>query len=479
MGSTPKTVGVLGAGTMGAGIAEVAEAAGMRVLRRDPALGLEDDLSPCDLVIEAAPERLALKRELVAELEAVLRPDAVIASNTSSIAITAIAAQAEHPERVVGMHFFNPPARMRLVEIVAGLRSGTEALAAARAAAEAMGKQAIDVPDTPGFLVNRCNRPFGLEALRIVGEGLATPEQVDRIVRLAGGYRMGPFELMDLVGLDTTFDVQLSFWEQSFGEPRWRPSAAVQRMVAAGRLGRKSGEGWFRYPRERGRDGEPPAAGGGDGLIVVAGESALAADLLEAAAEAGWDAATPEEAQGEVPALIVDCGASEDDPPLQGGPQAILVDAAPQAAIDPHGTAAGFFTIAPFAEARLVELTRSPTTSAATASATERFFSSLGRTVEWVGDAPGLVLGRLLACLVNEGCFAVGEGVGTAEDVDAGLVLGLNHPRGPLEWADLHGPAEVLTIVEGLYAQYREERYRPAPALLRAVRAEQPLRPAL
>src|SRR6478735_6826075 len=200
MASAPATIGVLGAGTMGSGIARVAADAGLRVLRRDPAIGLDDDLSPCELVIEAAPERLALKRELVAELEAVLRPDAVIASNTSSIAISAIAAEADHPERIVGMHFFNPPPKMDLVEVVAGLRSGPEALAIARAAGEAIGKHVIDVPDTPGFLVNRCNRPFNLEALRIVAERLATPEQVDRIVRL-GGYRMGPFELMDLVGL--------------------------------------------------------------------------------------------------------------------------------------------------------------------------------------------------------------------------------------------------------------------------------------
>jgi 3-hydroxybutyryl-CoA dehydrogenase len=319
--------------------------------------------------------------------------------------------------------------------------------------------------------VNRCNRPFNLEALRIVAEGLATPEQVDRILRLAG-YRMGPFELMDLVGLDTTFDVQQSFWEQSFGEPRWRPSGAVQRMVAAGRLGRKSGEGWYAYPRERQQDPAPPEPGGGDGLVIVAGENALAFDLLEAGADAGWEVATPDEAEGELPALIVDCGATDDDPPLQGGPQVIMVDAAPLSAIDPYGTSAGFYAIAPFADTRVVELTRTGTTSPAAAEGAERFFGSLGRHVEWVGDAPGLVLGRILACLVNEGCFAVGEGVGSPQDVDAGLVLGLNHPRGPLQWADAHGPGEVLAVMAGLHGEYAEERYRVAPVLRRAVRTE-------
>src|SRR3954454_3094837 len=233
MATTAGTIGVVGAGTMGAGIAELARGAGADVRVLAPPLGHDDDLSPCDLVIEAAPERLDLKRDIVARLEALLRPEAVIASNTSSISITALAAEAERPERIVGMHFFNPPARMRLVEVIAGVRSGEPALEVARAAGAAMGKHVIDASDTPGFLVNRCNRPFNLEALRIVAEGLATPEQVDRVMRLAG-YRMGPFELMALVGLDTTFDVQRSFWDQSSGEPRWRPSAAVGRLVGAG-----------------------------------------------------------------------------------------------------------------------------------------------------------------------------------------------------------------------------------------------------
>jgi 3-hydroxybutyryl-CoA dehydrogenase len=513
MTAVPDTIGVIGAGTMGAGIAHVAAQAGAQVLVHDPVEGAVErgldgvrerveravqrgrmeradgdatvqrlgtaaelaDLAGCGLVIEAAPERLELKQELVERLEAVLGEDAVIASNTSSISITSIAARAGRPERVVGMHFFNPPPLMGLVEVVAGARSGADALALTRAAGEAMGKRVIDTVDSPGFLVNRCNRPFSLEALRITGEGLATPEQVDRIMRMGGGYRMGPFELMDLVGLDVTFDVQRSFWEQSFGEPRWRPSGAVQRLVQAGRLGRKSGEGWFTHPREV-EDPDPGQPGGGDGLIVVAGETPLAFELLVAADAAGWDAATAEEADGELPFLIVDCGATDDEPPLQGGPQVLLCDAAPLAALDPGGTAAGFYAMAPLREGRLVELTRSPTTSPVAAAAAEAFFRSLGRHVEWVGDGPGLVLGRIVAQLVNEACFALGEGVGSPEDVDAGLVIGLNHPRGPLEWADIAGPAEVLAVLEGLHGEYGQECYRVAPALRRAVRTETLLR---
>ena len=234
--------------------------------------------------------------------------DCVLATNTSSLSVTALAAGVPGPERVVGMHFFNPPPIMQLLEVVAGERSGEPALARARAAGEAMGKHVIDAADGAGFLVNRCNRPFALEGLRLVEQRLATPEQVDRICRMAGGFRMGPFELMDLVGIDVGFTISKSFFEQSFGEPRWRPSPLAARAVAAGRHGRKTGEGWYRYPDGPPADPEPPEPGGGDGLVVIAGESELAEELAEAAIGAGWDVAAPEDADGEVPALIVDCG---------------------------------------------------------------------------------------------------------------------------------------------------------------------------
>ena len=217
-----------------------------------------------------------------------------------------------------------------------------------------------------------------------------------------------------------------------------------------------------------------PEAGGGDGLVVIAGESELAARLAAAAETAGWDVAEPADAEGEVPALIVDCGASHDDPPLQGGPQLLLCDAAPLAAQDPGGPSAGFHLLPPFGT--LAELTSTPSTAPATLAAAERFFASLGMVSEHVGDAPGLVLGRIVAQLVNEAAFAVGEGVGTPADVDAGMVLGLNHPRGPLEWVDEIGATEVLVLLTGLQEEYREERYRRAPELLRAARAGEPLR---
>ncbi|MGI8623526.1 MAG: 3-hydroxyacyl-CoA dehydrogenase NAD-binding domain-containing protein [Solirubrobacteraceae bacterium] len=508
-------VGVCGAGTMGAGIAQLAAGAGARTLVHDPTPGATERalegvrerlgrsvergrvtraeanatagrleavdglerLAPCAVVIEAAPERLALKQELLAALEEVVAGDCVLATNTSSLLVTEIAATARRPERVVGMHFFNPAPRMRLVEVVAGERSGAVALAAVRALGEAMGKRVIDAADGPGFLVNRCNRPFHLEALRCLAEGLATPEQIDRIVRLGGSFKMGPFELMDLVGLDTSFAVQRSFFAQSFGEPRWRPAPLVGRMVAAGRLGRKSGEGFYAYPREAAPDPPPREEAGGDDRVVVAGHSPLAEGIARAAREAGWTVGPLGKADGETSELIVDCGATDGEPPVQGGHHVRLCDAAPLAALDPGGASAGFFALAPFETCGLVELTRRPTTSAAAAGAAERFFASLARRVEWVGDAPGLVLGRIVCQLVNEACFALGEGVGSADDIDAGMTLGLNHPRGPLEWADAIDPAEVLVVVAGLHAELGDDRYRPAPALVRAVRSRTPLRP--
>jgi 3-hydroxybutyryl-CoA dehydrogenase len=505
----PQTIGVAGAGTMGAGIAQLACLSGARTLlhdpmpealerglerirghlergvergrvsaddaerasaRLEPAPGLED-LAASELVIEAAPERLELKRELFAKLsDGVVGEDCVLATNTSSLLVTAVAAGAKRPERVVGMHFFNPPPLMRLLEVVAGEQSSQAAVARARAAGEAMGKYVIIAADGPGFLVNRCNRPFGLEALKLMQEGVAPLQEIDRICRMAGGFRMGPFELMDLVGIDTGLDVSRSFYEQSFGEPRWRPSPITVRTVAAGRLGRKSGRGYYEYPA--GREHRPPdpeslSAGGGDGLVVIAGHSALARTVAGAASDAGWEVVRPEAAQDrEPPFLILDLGLGEDlDAPLQGGPQAICCAAGSLSMLDPGGGAVGFHALPPFEETRLVELTRGPYSAQSAASAAEHFFATLGKHTAWVGDAPGLVLGRIVCQVINEAAFALAERVGSANDVDAGMVHGLNYPRGILRWGDAIGLDHVLAVLDGLYEERREERYRAAPLL--------------
>jgi 3-hydroxybutyryl-CoA dehydrogenase len=506
----PGVIGVAGAGTMGAGIAQLGCLSGARTLLHDPVpealeRGLEriraqlqrgvergrlsaeqaeaasqglqaapglEDLSEAELVIEAAPERLELKQGLFAGLsDGIVSPECVLATNTSSLLVTAVAAAVKRPERVVGMHFFNPPPVMRLLEVVAGEQSSDEAIALARATGEAMGKHVIVAADGPGFLVNRCNRPFGLEALKLLQERVASLEEIDRICRMGGGFRMGPFELMDLVGVDVGLDVSRSFYEQSFGEPRWRPSPITVKTVAAGRTGRKSGRGYYDYSGGRGEHRQPDpdtgTPGGGDGLIVIAGHSVLAHAVAAAAAEAGWDVAVPEEAlDHDPPFLILDLSLGEDlDAPLQGGPQAICCASGSLTMLDPGGGAVGFHALPPFREARLVELTRGPDTADSAAAAAERFFASLGKHTTWVGDAPGLVLGRIVCQVINEAAFAVAEGVGTADDVDAGMVHGLNYPRGILGWADEIGLDHVLAVLDGLYEERREERYRAAPLL--------------
>jgi 3-hydroxybutyryl-CoA dehydrogenase len=281
-------IGVLGAGTMGTGIAQVAalggyetqlydavpgaaEAGAVRlgealakgasrgrwseaeaeaaVDRVSPAPELEA-LAGCDLLIEAAPEDLALKRQLFAAVAEVCGPEAILASNTSSLQVAAIAAGVPEPQRLVGMHFFNPPALMKLVEVVATAESSEQALAATAAAAERMGRTPIRARDTPGFVANRLARPFNLEALRMLGDGLAEPEEIDNAYKLGGGFRMGPFELIDLIGLDVNLTIARSFFAQG-GEPeRWRPSPIQERMVEEGRLGRKSGEGFYTYDED-------------------------------------------------------------------------------------------------------------------------------------------------------------------------------------------------------------------------------------
>jgi 3-hydroxybutyryl-CoA dehydrogenase len=494
-------IGVVGAGTMGSGIAQLAAQSGARTLLYDPVdgaaqagaqrardgiakltvkgryegtpgaievAGALEDLAGAELIIEAGPESLEVKHQLFGALSAIA-PEAVLASNTSSIPITAIARAAADPSRVVGMHFFNPAPLMALVEVIAGLESSEAALAVARAAGEAMGRRVIDATDGPGFLVNRANRPFGLEALRLLSERVADVETIDAIVR-AAGFRMGPFELQDLVGLDVGFEVSKSFHELSFGEPRWRPSPLSAQMVAAGRLGRKTGRGWYTYNKgepHRPDDPAPPAAGGGDGRrVVISGFLPIADQLRVLAAHAGWE--VDEEMPGDtVPFLIVECGpGDEDSPVLQGAPRALLVAEGALVALDQGGAAAGFHALPPVG---IVELTRTAGTAAVAADRAEEFFTSLGRRTAWVQDAPGLVLGRIVAQVVNECAFAIGEGVGSAADIDAGMRLGLNYPRGPLAWADEIGLDHIVMVLDGLREEYGEERYRAAPLLRRLV----------
>ncbi len=292
---TVSRIGILGAGTMGRGIAQVAALGGYETRLYDafpaaaeeaatklrealakgaargrwseaeadeasnrigPALAI-GELAGCELLIEAAPEDVELKRRLFAAAAAVCGPETILASNTSSLRVADIAAGVPGPERVVGMHFFNPPVLMKLVEVVAAERSSERALAATTEVAVAMGRTPIQARDTPGFVANRLARPFSLESLRMLGDGVAEAAAIDRVVRLGGGFRMGPFELIDLIGLDVNLTIARSFFAQG-GEPeRWRPSPIQERLVEEGKLGRKSGEGYYSYADGSGREPDP------------------------------------------------------------------------------------------------------------------------------------------------------------------------------------------------------------------------------
>ena len=393
-----------------------------------------DDLAGCELVIEAAPEDLATKRELFAALAEICGPDTVLATNTSSLSVAAIAAGAPNPQRVVGMHFFNPPALMKLVEVIAGPDSSDAALDLATEAAERMGRTPVRAADEIGFVGNRCARPYSLEALRLLGDRVADAPTIDRICRIGGGFRMGPFELTDLVGVDVNFEVAKSFWEQSFHEPRWQPHPIQQQMVSAGRLGRKAGRGYYDYSRDpyRPADPEPQPARNRD----TPGREAE--DVSRVDSE-------------EVPRICV---------PLVTGSLAEL---------DEAGGSVGCYVLGPLEDARLVELTAAEGTPAAARESAQEHFRSLGLHVEWVGDSPGLVLGRIVCQLVNEAAFALGKGVADADGIDTAMRLGFNYPEGPLRWGDRIGLDHVLAVLDALHAELGEERYRAAPLLRRLV----------
>ncbi|WP_320671892.1 3-hydroxyacyl-CoA dehydrogenase NAD-binding domain-containing protein [Patulibacter defluvii] len=499
----PATIAVIGAGTMGTGIAQLAAEAGARTLLHDPvpealergiagigaaldrlvakgrrsaeqaaavreriapAATLEE-LAPAGLVIEAAPERLELKLELFGRLAAIVAPDAVLATNTSSLSVTEIAAGTPGSERVVGLHFFNPAPVMKLVEVVAGEHSSPAALAVARATGEAMGKHVVDAADVAGFLVNRVNRPFSLEALRLLQERIADVATIDRIVRQGGGFRMGPFELMDLIGIETNHAVAEAFQRQTYGEPRYQPSPLAARKIQAGQLGRKSGHGWFAYADgtpHRPADEPLPAAGGGDGrTLAIAGALPIADELRQAAEAAGF-AVVAADGGGPEPWLTIDARVA-DDGPLPAGPRALLLARGSLHQLDP--TAAGFHALAPLAPSALVEVTSTVRSAPAAVERLAAFVTAIGRRPQPVADAPGLALGRIVAQLINEAAFLIGEGNGTPDDVDAGMRLGVNHPRGPVAWSRALGLEHVVAILDALVRERGEPRYRVAPLL--------------
>ena len=486
-------VAILGAGTMGRGIAQVCAQAGLTTLlfdSRDGAVkdaialiekGLEgqvskgrmtasarqavldrlkpirsvDEAKGAGIAIEAIVEDLRAKRELFRELEKHLAPDAVLATNTSSLSVTAIAAGCARPERVGGLHFFNPPPLMRLVEVIGGLRSDPTMVEALVGFVKRINKHPIVAADTPGFVVNHAGRAYGPEALRIVAQGIASPREVDLLMKEAAGFRMGPFELLDLVGGDVTHAVMVSIFEQYFGEPMYQPSAQMAVRVAGGLLGRKSKQGFYNY------DGPPTTS---PPTIAVQMQplpiSVWIAEEDGGRELAGWlNAAGVKTQLGGKPAAEGPCFVTPLGEDASNAAVRLGIDPARTLAVDMLGGFAGRRT-----------LMKTPLTKAEIIGEAVAALSAGNVPVTVINDSPGFVVQRLLAMIVNIGTHIAELRIAAPSDIDTAVELGLNYPKGPLALGDALGIPRVLAVLDGMHAVTLDPKYRATPWLRRRAR---------
>jgi 3-hydroxybutyryl-CoA dehydrogenase len=491
-------VGVIGAGVMGAGIAQVAAAAGHTVLLLDAQPGaiararadIEkdlqaqvrkgrtaaadaqatlarlqaadwDDLGRCALVIEAIAEDLEAKRTLVARLQQVVLADCIIATNTSSLSITAIAAGSHHPERVVGMHFFNPPARMKLVEVVSGVDTSPSAARTVFATAEAWGKKAATAKSTPGFIVNRIARPFYGEAWLVLAEDGASPATLDAIVRDCGGFPMGPFELMDLIGHDVNFKVTQSVFEATFGDRRYAPSLAQQELVRAGRLGRKSGRGIYDF-REGAQKLQPKVEAGSEPVkrVVAVGSLGIATPIITRLESAGIDVVRVQGTGSAATAGWLEIGTA----------RLMLTDGRPatrRAAEDGHQHLVLFDLALDYASTPRLGLAPADQCGEAALRTVCATLAKGGFACSRMDDVAGMIVLRIIAMLVNEAADAVAYGICTADAIDDAMRFGVNYPRGPMAWAESVGLDFFARVLANLREHYGGERYRTSVLIQR------------
>jgi 3-hydroxybutyryl-CoA dehydrogenase len=491
---------VVGAGTMGAGIAFIAAAAGYAVDLIEPSSAAQDNAKQriakhsqyanildaaarvnyysrvtsgayATLAIEAVPEDLQLKREVFNSLCAQLGPQTLLATNTSSLSVSEIAEGVKHPERVLGMHFFNPPAAMKLIEIVRGEQTSDEAVEQARHIAVRLGKTAVLAEDTPGFIVNRVARPFYLQALRAYEAGVAPMSDLDRLARGAG-FPMGPFELMDRIGLDVNLATSESVYERT-GAARLKPVDIQREFVARGRLGRKTGVGFYEYRQDaRQHDDDVPAPLEEiniDERIVILGYAGVALELQAllskryAHVQLWQDEETIDDITLDTTMVFdVGDGVTDRTPIVERLDQAlppetaIFVDAyssdlaAMAKRLSHPQRVIGYGILASLERQSIVEIVDAPQTGDDTLELAQDLFESIGCGVSLVANSAGLFLGRTVGSIINEAMYVVDEGVATAQDVDLAMRLGTNYPLGPIQWGREIGGDRVARILQRL-----------------------------
>ena len=492
---------VVGAGAMGSGIAHVAALSGHTVYLYDtrpdaPAKGrsgIESDLrflvgkgrvseddaagalervvpllrlqdaKDVGLAIEAIVENLEVKQTLFRELESLLGADAILATNTSSLSVTAIGAALTRPERLVGMHFFNPAPRMKLVEVISGLATDRDVADTLHATARSWGKVPVHALSTPGFIVNRVARPYYAEALRIVGEHAARPQTVDAIMRECCGFPMGPFELMDLIGLDVNFAVTCSVFDAYFGDRRYTPSLLQRELVDAGRLGRKTGRGFYDYAHGAVRP-EPQTEAGqkAEPMVTAVGDLGIAATLIGRLEKAGIEV---RRTQGEGVAAGPGHGWIR-----IGHARLELSDGrtATRRAYEEQVPHLVLFDLClDYAETGRIVLTHADQCGAGAFASVVGTLQQAGLAATRVDDVAGMVGLRTVVMLANEAADGVLQGIGSASDIDTAMRYGTNYPKGPLEWADAQGVAYVARVLANLREHYGEERYRVSPLIQR------------
>ena len=512
-GEPGHTVGVVGCGAMGQGIAQVSAQGGMRTLlfdareggaaaakerigghidrmaekgrvsaadaeaakgRLEVADGMQA-LAACDAVVEAVFEDVEVKRALFGELESVVRPDCLIASNTSSIPIASIARACRHRDRIAGLHFFNPVPIMKLVEVVRAAETSDEAVAKLMALGRRMTRTPVEVKDSPGFLVNMGGRAFTTEGLRIAHEGVATPAQIDAIMRDCWHFRMGPFELMDLTGIDVNYPVSKIIACGYMDDPRLKTSANHMAMFDAGLFGRKTGKGWYEY--EDGRPKDRPSADFTTKAkparkVALANEQTLSLGLFDALMDDSEGAldGLRDDVTGDdmVRAFCDEIGLKivEDDGkcPLLAAPvgrdatyvAADVEDPSRVICLDLLGDTSKRVTLmtAPGADREML---------AGVAAA----IAKAGRAVTWINDSPGFVGQRLAGMVANLGCYMAEIGLAAPMDIDMAMELALNYPRGPIALGEDLGAGELYSLMTGLHEITGEDRYRPTMWLRR------------